>query len=318
MANCFLKLECVSTNQSRNVLDQINFGEYAFSALQLITGILKTTDKIYMERITEKSSLYNNLEVKTVEELIRWINNEDKKVAVAVEKALPQIKELIEAVVVKLKNGGRMVYIGAGSGGRLSVLDVIELPTTFGVDNGLVKSIIAGGTENLLLALEDKEDDEEEAWKSLVNEGVSNKDIVIGISASGTTPFVLKGLKSCCENGIATGCIVSNAMSPISAYATYPVEVITGPEFITGSTRMKCGTAQKMILDMISTTTMVRLGRVKDNKMIHVALINNKITDRAVKILMEQGSIKDYDEAKTLLLANGSIHKALKEKGISE
>lgn len=268
-----------------------------------------------MEKITEQTSLYSDLETKTVKELTGYINNEDKKVAHAIEKALPQINSLIEAIVNKLKSGGRLFYLGAGSGGRLSVLDIIELPTTYGLAPGIANAILAGGMENLILALEEKEDDEHEGWESLQQKNVSEKDIVIGISASGTTPFVLNGLKNCKQHGITTGCIVSNPGSPIAEYSDYPVEVITGPEFITGSTRMKCGTAQKMIFDMISTTTMIRLGRVKDNKMIHVALINNKITDRAVRILMEQGHIREYDDAKRLLLAHGSIHNALKEIG---
>ncbi len=270
-----------------------------------------------MERITEQTSLYNDLETKSVEELTRYINQEDQKVSLTIKDNLPQINQLIEVIVNKLQEGGRMFYLGAGSGGRLSVLDVIELPTTYGLEPGIVSAILAGGVENLVLALEEKEDDEQEGWRSLQRKDVCAKDIVIGISASGTTPFVLNGLKMCRQQGITTGCIVSNPDSPIANESDYPVEVITGPEFITGSTRMKCGTAQKMIFDMISTTTMIKLGRVKDNKMIHVALINKKITDRAVRILMEQGGIADYDEAKTILLKHGSIHNALIEIGIS-
>jgi N-acetylmuramic acid 6-phosphate etherase len=265
-----------------------------------------------MTRITEQSSNYNDLEKKSIEELTALINQEDKTVPLAIEKALPAIQELIKAIVDKLRDGGRMFYLGAGSGGRLSVLDVIELPTTYGIDPGRVNAVLAGGVENLVLALEEKEDDELEGWHALQAKNISTKDIVIGISASGTTPFVLAGLRRCKENGITTGCIVSNPSSPIAEQADFPVEVITGPEFITGSTRMKCGTAQKMIFDMISTTTMIQMGRVVDNKMVHVKLINNKIIDRAVHILMELAGMKDYDEAKTLLIDQGSVDKAVR------
>ena len=270
-----------------------------------------------MTRITEQPSKYNHLEKKSVEELTTLINNEDKTVANAIEKALPEIQKLIKAIVGKLEAEGRMFYIGAGSGGRLSVLDVIELPTTYGIEKGKVNAVLAGGVENLILALEEKEDDELEGWKALASHGISDKDIVVGISASGTTPFVLAALKKCRENNISTGCIVSNPDSPIAAASDYPIDVITGPEFITGSTRMKCGTAQKMIFDMISTTVMIQLGRVEDNKMVHVKLINNKIVDRAVKMLMELSKLDDYAHAKELLTSHGSVDnalRALKEK----
>jgi len=264
-----------------------------------------------MIRITEQTSLYDNLETKTVEELTRYINQEDAKVAIAIEKALPQINALISQIVGKLSAGGRMFYIGAGSGGRLSVLDVIELPTTFGVDKGVVNVILAGGADHLVDALEEMEDDVNEAWIKLSEANISPEDIVVGISASGSTPFVLEGLKKCRENQIVTGCIVSNPQSVIAAQADYPVEVITGPEFITGSTRMKCGTAQKMIFDMISTTTMTLMGRVQGNSMVNVKLINDKITDRAVRMLMDKSGLSNYEEAKTLLLKHGSVKDAL-------
>jgi len=264
-----------------------------------------------MTRITEQSSLYRHLEKMTVAELTGHINNEDKKVAIAIEKALPHLNKLIEAIVQKLKAGGRMFYLGAGSGGRLSVLDAIELPTTYGIPKGMVNVILAGGLEHLIEAPEEKEDDTEAGWEALMGYDVSADDIVIGISASGTTPFVLSALKQCNLNNITTGCIVSNPDSPIAAEVELPVEVITGPEFITGSTRMKCGTAQKMIFDMISTTTMIQLGRVEDNSMVNVLLINDKITDRAVKILMQKAELKDYEEAKSILLKHGSVKKAM-------
>jgi len=263
-----------------------------------------------MERITEQQSLHKDLEHKSIDELVCAINGEDKKVALAIEKVLPQVSKLIAAIVTKIETGGRLFYIGAGSGGRLSVLDVIELPTTYGIPKGVVNVILAGGTEHLVEALEEKEDDTNAGWSDLQSHNISNQDIVIGISASGTTPFVLEALKKCRQNGITTGCIVSNPSSPIASQSDFPIEVITGPEFITGSTRMKCGTAQKMLFDMISTTAMIRLGRVEDNNMVHVALINNKITDRAVKMLMQTAQITDYNQAKALLLEFGSVKKA--------
>ena len=264
-----------------------------------------------MTKITEHPGKYRDLEKKSIQELTASINAEDKTVALAIEKELPKINSLIEAIVNKLESGGRLFYLGAGSGGRLSVLDVIELPTTYGVEPGMVDVILAGGKENLVLALEEKEDDTEAGWKMLVEKNISEKDIVLGISASGSTPFVLSALTQCQKNNITTGCIVSNPDSTIAAKANYPVEVITGPEFICGSTRMKCATAQKMLFDMISTTTMIRLGRVEDNRMVNVKLINDKITDRAVKMLMEKSGLSDYDQVKEILLTNGSVKKAL-------
>jgi N-acetylmuramic acid 6-phosphate etherase len=261
--------------------------------------------------VTEQHSVHRHLETKKIEEITTLINGENAVVAQAIEQSLPQLNELIHAIVDKLKKGGRMFYLGAGSGGRLSVLDVIELPTTFGIKKGIINTILAGGIERLAEAREEMEDNFNEGWESLQKENVSDKDIVIGISASGTTPFVLGALTSCRKNNIVTGCIVSNRDSPIAAASDFPVEVITGPEFITGSTRMKCGTAQKMIFDMISTTAMIQLGRVEDNQMVHVLLINKKITDRAVKMLMEKAGIASYKEAKELLLEYGSVKNAI-------
>ena len=264
-----------------------------------------------MTRITELPSTYRNLENRPVEEITAYINQEDQTVALVIHKALPEINRLIQIIVSKLKSGGRMFYIGAGSGGRLSVLDAIELPTTYGVPKGMVNVILAGGIDKLAEAPEEKEDDTKEGWTRLEENNITSSDIVVGISASGTTPFVLAALKMCRSNGITTGCIVSNPSSPIADQADYVVEVVTGPEFITGSTRMKCGTAQKMIFDMISTTSMIQLGRVEDNSMVNVKLINDKITDRAVKMLMEKAAIKNYAEAKQLLLQHGSVKDAL-------
>lgn len=268
-----------------------------------------------MNKITEQDSLHRHLEKKSVQELTKLINEEDQKVAVAISAALPQLNTLIEKVVEQLKKGGRLFYLGAGSGGRLSVLDAIELPTTYGIPKGIVNVILAGGVNRLVEAPEEMEDEELAGWEALIDHKISQADIVIGITASGTTPFVVGALRECKKNGIPAGCIVSNPDSPVAALADYPVEVITGPEFITGSTRMKCGTAQKMIFDMISTTTMVQLGRVLDNKMVNVLLINNKITDRAVRILMECSGIENYEAAKQLLLEKGSVKGALDSLG---
>lgn len=262
-----------------------------------------------MKRITESPSKYRHLEKMTIAELTRAINTEDKLVALAIEECLPQINRLIEVIVNKLSKGGKMFYLGAGSGGRLSVLDIIELPTTFGIEKGMVNTILAGGLERLVEAREEMEDNYHEGWERLQMANISDQDIVVGISASGTTPFVLGALEACRGNKITTGCIVSNPNSPIAHYADFPVEIITGPEFLTGSTRMKGGTAQKMIFDMISTTTMIRLGRVEDNKMVHVALVNDKIIDRSVNMILEKSNLKDYDVAKNLLLEKGSVKK---------
>lgn len=264
-----------------------------------------------MAIITEQASKYRHLEKMSIEEITACINKEDKTVPLIIEKILPQLNQLIKVIVSKLKDGGRMFYLGAGSGGRLSVLDAIELPTTFGISKGIVNVILAGGVENLIEALEEKEDDINEGWENLLKNDISKKDIVIGISASGTTPFVLESIKKCRDNNVTTGCIVSNPESPIAELTDFPVEVITGSEFISGSTRMKCGTAQKMILDIISTTTMIQLGKVEDNRMVNVKLINEKIIDRGVKMLMVKTGIKDYKEAKKILLTYGSVKKAI-------
>jgi N-acetylmuramic acid 6-phosphate etherase len=264
-----------------------------------------------MKKITEEASKYRHLEKMSVEELTSNLNKEDKTVASAIEIALPAINTLIKTIVAKIENGGRLFYVGAGSGGRLSVLDVIELPTTFGVSSKIFNVILAGGKEHLIEALEEKEDDTNAAWSMLKKENISEKDIVVGISASGTTPFVLSGLMECKQNGITTACIVSNPLSPISEVSDIPVEVITGPEFVSGSTRMKCGTAQKMIFDMISTSTMIKLGKVLDNQMVNVKLINDKIVDRAVKMLMSNTGITVYNEAKKMLVEHGSVKEAL-------
>ncbi len=264
-----------------------------------------------MTSVTESPSRYRHLEKMSIAELTKAINEEDKLVALAIEKALPSINILIETMVTKINAGGRIFYVGAGSGGRLSVLDVIELPTTYGIEKGVFNTILAGGVDRLIDALEEKEDDREEGPKALVAKNIQANDLVIGISASGTTPFVYSSLKFCQDQGITTACIVSNPDSPISEVSDIPIEIITGPEFVRGSTRMKCGSAQKMVFDLISTTVMIQLGRVEDQNMVHVALINDKITDRAVRMLMEKGKLQNYEQAKSLLLEAGSVKKAL-------
>jgi N-acetylmuramic acid 6-phosphate etherase len=264
-----------------------------------------------MEKITEQPSLYRHLEKMSVEELVKNINNEDKKVALAIEKVLPDVAALISALEEVLKKGGRLFYMGGGTGGRLSVLDKVELPNTYGIEKGVFNCLLAGGEERLLEVLEEKEDDEDDALRQMKLYNVSDKDFVIGISASGTTPYVLAGLRKCQEDGIPCGCIVGNPGSPIAAMADYPIEVITGPEFVTGSTRMKCGTAQKMLLDMISTTVLIRLGRVEDNRMVNVRLINNKVIDRSVKMILSLTDIGDYDKAKAILLERGNVKKSV-------
>jgi N-acetylmuramic acid 6-phosphate etherase len=264
-----------------------------------------------MERITEQPSKYRHLEKMSVDELITCINKEDRIVALAIEKQFPQISKLITAVEKQLIAGGRMFYLGSGAGGRLSVLDKIELPNTYGIEKGIINVILSGGEENLVLALEEMEDDEEDAWIQMQSFNVTDKDFVIGISASGTTPFVLAGLKKCREFGIPCGCMVNNPDSPIAANSDYPIEVVMGPEFVTGSTRMKCGTAQKMLLDMISTTVLIRLGRVEDNRMVNCRLINNKVVDRSVKMILEKSGLTDYEEAKGILMKCGNVRKSL-------
>lgn len=259
-------------------------------------------------RLTEQPSMYDHLEKMSVKELLHNINEEDKTVPLAIEKVLPDLEKLVTAIENQLRDGGRMFYCGCGTGGRLSVLDAIELPNTYGIDPNQIQCVLAGGVENLVLALEEKEDDIEEGWRTLQERNVSPKDIVVGISASGTTPYVLNTLKHCQENHIPTGSFVNNPDSPISKYSDYPVEVITGPEFVTGSTRMKAGTSQKLICDMISTTVLCRLGRIEGNRMVNVRLINDKVVDRSVRMLMERNpSLTDYEYCKEMIKKCGTV-----------
>lgn len=269
------------------------------------------------ERITEQPSSHRHLESKTVAELLTLINQEDQTVPMAVQKAIPQIEKLTEAVADKMLMGGRLFYIGAGTSGRLGIVDASECPPTYGVPYGLVIGIIAGGSTAITNAVEFAEDDREQGWKDLQFHEVSDKDVVIGIAASGTTPYVIEALNHCRKNGIVTGSISCNPGSPVSAAADFPVEVVVGPEFVTGSTRMKSGTAQKLVLNMISTSVMIQLGRVEDNKMVNMQLTNEKLVDRGTHMLMERSGMNNYEEAKELLLQEGSVKKALLSLGKS-
>lgn len=263
-----------------------------------------------LNKITESESGYNHLEKMSVTELLTGINNEDKKVAFAIEKAIPQIEKLTEALAEKMKKGGRLFYLGAGTSGRLGIVDASECPPTYGVEHGLVIGIIAGGDKAIRKAVEFAEDDEEQGWKDLQEHLINANDTVIGITASGTAPYVLGALKKCNEQGITTGSITCNPGSPVAQAAKFPVEVLVGPEFVTGSTRMKSGTAQKLVLNMISTTVMIKLGRVKGNRMVDMQLSNNKLIDRGTKMVMEELKT-DYETANELLKRFGSVRKAV-------
>ena len=262
------------------------------------------------KKVTEQASDYRHLEKMTVGELLTNINKEDQTVPAAVEKAIPQIEKLAEVAADKMLMGGRMFYIGAGTSGRLGIVDASECPPTYGVPYGLVIGIIAGGEKAITTAVEFAEDDREQGWKDLLEHNVSDKDVVIGIAASGTTPYVIGALEECRKRGIITGSISCNPDSPVSAAADFPIEIVVGPEFVTGSTRMKSGTAQKLVLNMISTTVMIHLGRVEDNKMVNMQLTNDKLVDRGTKMLMERVKITDYETARDLLLKHGSVKKA--------
>lgn len=243
-------------------------------------------------------------------ELLRNINNEDKTVPLAVEKALPQIEKLVDIVADRMQNGGRLFYIGAGTSGRLGVVDASECPPTFGVPFDWVVGIIAGGDTAIRKAVEFAEDDREQAWKDLQAFDINEGDVVVGIAASGTTPYVIGGLQAANANGLATGCIVCNAGSPVAAEAQFPVEVVTGPEFVTGSTRMKAGTAQKLVLNMLSTSVMIKLGRIKGNKMVDMQLSNNKLVHRGIRMVMAETGLPE-GEAAELLKQYGSVRKAV-------
>lgn len=262
-------------------------------------------------RITEEPGKYHDLEKMSVLEVLTNMNQEDQLVPAAVARAIPQIEKLVAAITDKMLAGGRLFYIGAGTSGRLGILDASEIPPTYGMPYGLVIGLIAGGDIAIQKAVENAEDSMDQGWRDLEKYFISDKDVVIGIAASGTTPYVIGALHECRKRDIVTGSISCNPDSPLSQEADYPIEVIVGPEFVTGSTRMKSGTAQKLVLNMISTAVMIQIGRVEDNKMVNMQLSNEKIIDRGTKMVMEKLSINDYEKAKDLLLKHGSVKKAI-------
>ncbi|MFD1094537.1 N-acetylmuramic acid 6-phosphate etherase [Salegentibacter chungangensis] len=261
---------------------------------------------------TEKTSKYDHLERMSTSELLFNINNEDKSVPESIGEVLPEIEKLIEVIVPKMQEGGRLFYIGAGTSGRLGVLDASECPPTFGVSDDMVIGLIAGGDVALRKAVENAEDDTEQAWKDLQEYNINKQDVLVGIAASGTTPYVIGGLQDARKNGVITGCITCSSGSPIAEASDFPVEVIVGPEFVTGSTRMKAGTAQKLVLNMISTSVMIKLGRVKGNKMVDMQLSNKKLVGRGTRMIMEELNIPEK-EAAQLLKKHGSVRKAILE-----
>ena len=262
-------------------------------------------------KTTEQDSNYNHLERMSITEVLTNINNEDKTVAFAIEKVIPQIEQLTNAIVLQLKKGGRLFYIGAGTSGRLGILDASECPPTFGVSPDLVLGLIAGGDIAIRNAVEFAEDATDQGWQDLKKYAITHNDVVIGIAASGTTPYVIATLEKCNQENIITGCISCNKNSPLAAVSKFPIEVVVGPEFVTGSSRMKAGTAQKMVLNMISTTTMIQLGKIKGNKMIDMQLSNNKLVERGVRMLMLELNI-NQNTASTLLKKHGSVRNAAK------
>ena len=273
--------------------------------VQRYTLIMETKDKI-----TEQSSRYDHLEQMSIGELLQHINEEDALVAQTVSQALPQIEELVRAIEPRMKRGGRLFYIGAGTSGRLGVLDASELPPTFGVPSNRVIGVIAGGDQALRHAVEHAEDIAEQGWKDLLAYQPTSDDTLLGIAASGTTPYVVDAIRQARTHGLLTGCITSNPNTPLAQATEYPIETIVGPEFVTGSSRMKSGTAQKMVLNMISTTLMIRLGRVQGNRMVNMQLTNDKLIDRGTRMLQDSLGIS-YDEARQRLLEAGSVSNCL-------
>ena len=263
------------------------------------------------KRITEQPSHYDHLERMSVGELLQHINDEDMLVAEAVRRAIPQIEALVEAIEPRMRRGGRLFYVGAGTSGRLGVLDASELPPTFGVPDTWVVGIIAGGEKALRHAVEKAEDIIEKGWEDVQTYHPTTDDTVIGIAASGTTPYVIGAVREARRNGLLTGCITSNPNTPLAQAAEYSIETIVGPEFVTGSSRMKSGTAQKMVLNMSSTSLMIRLGRVKGNRMVKMQLTNAKLVDRGTRMLQDSLGLS-YEEAQQRLLDAGSVDKALK------
>lgn len=262
------------------------------------------------QRITESESLYDHLETKSVGELLEAIHAEDKKVAEAVGRTIPQIERLVTAIVERMQRGGRIFYLGAGTSGRLGVLDASEIPPTYGMPDSRVIGLIAGGEQALRHPVEAAEDDDKKGWQELQAHAIGPEDTVIGIAASGTTPYVIGALRKAREQGILTASIACNPDSPMAAEAEIAIEPVVGPEFITGSTRMKSGTAQKMVLNMISTAVMVKLGRVKGNRMVHMQLSNQKLVERGTRMIREELSLGD-EEARQLLLAHGTVKEAV-------
>ncbi len=260
--------------------------------------------------VTESSSNHDNLEEMSINELLNHINQEDQTVAKAVQKVIPQVEALVKEIIPRMEIGGRIFYIGAGTSGRLGILDASECPPTYGVEQGMVVGLIAGGDGAIRIAVENAEDDQDQAWKDLDEHLINHKDTVIGIAASGRTPYVIGGIKKAKEHGILTGCITCNPDSALAWEAEYPIEPIVGPEFVTGSTRMKAGTAQKLVLNMISTSVMIQLGRVKGNRMIDMQLSNNKLVDRGTKMVMEMLQV-DYPTANGLLTKHGSVRAVI-------
>lgn len=271
---------------------------------------IEKSDKPSFIKISEQPSLYDDLEKKSVREILEDINKEDQKVAIAVQKAIPQIEKLVTQIVPRMKQGGRIFYMGAGTSGRLGVLDASEIPPTFGMPPTLIIGLIAGGDTALRNPVENAEDNTIRGWEELTEHNINDKDTVIGIAASGTTPYVIGAMHAAREHGILTGCITSNPNSPMAAEADIPIEMIVGPEYVTGSSRMKSGTGQKMILNMITTSVMIQLGRVKGNKMVNMQLSNRKLVDRGTRMIIEELGL-EYDKAKALLLMYGSVKKAI-------
>lgn len=263
---------------------------------------------------TETKSRYEHLEKMSVRELLVNINKEDQTVPQAIAETIPAIESLVKVIVDKMRAGGRLFYIGAGTSGRLGILDASEIPPTYGMPQGRVIGIIAGGDTAIRKAVEHAEDDTEQAWKDLMNFSISREDVLIGIAASGRTPYVIGGLQKARQSGIVTGCITCNSGSPVSLNCDFPVEVVVGPEFVTGSTRMKAGTAQKLVLNMISTSVMIQLGRVKGNKMVDMQLTNNKLVDRGIRMIMDELKTGEA-EAEQLLKQYGSVRKVLESRG---
>ncbi|MDX9781425.1 MAG: N-acetylmuramic acid 6-phosphate etherase [Bacteroidales bacterium] len=262
-------------------------------------------------KITEQPSRYSDLDKMSTLELLQNMNNEDKTVPYAVEKCIPQIEKIVEGIVERIRRGGRLFYLGAGTSGRLGILDASEIPPSYGAPFDLVIGLIAGGDSAIRRAVEAAEDNWEMGWSDMQQFGINKDDVVIGIAASGTTPYVIGAVKEARSRGILTGCVTCNPDSPLAAEVDIPIEVVVGPEFVTGSTRMKSGTAQKLVLNMISTTAMIRLGHVKGSKMVDMQLTNAKLVDRGTKMIMEEASIADYELAKSLLITHGSVRRAV-------